>query len=78
MAREGANPFRQQYEWGLSNNTFMGIYAALGIGSAFTMFFMGFSNALINYFASVSLHRDAVKRIFFAPQSFFDTTPLGR
>lgn len=68
----------QAMEWGLSNNTFMGIYAALGIGSAITAFFMGFSNALINYFASVRLHRDAIKRVFYAPQSFFDTTPLGR
>lgn len=34
--------------------------------------------AFINYFASVQLHRDAVKRVMFAPQSFFDTTPLGR
>jgi ABC-type multidrug transport system fused ATPase/permease subunit len=68
----------QAYEWGYSNNFFMGIYAALGIGSACSIFFMGFSNAMINYFASVTLHRDALKRIFFAPQSFFDTTPLGR
>lgn len=34
--------------------------------------------AFINYFASVQLHRNAAKRVMFAPQSFFDTTPLGR
>ena len=34
--------------------------------------------AFINYFASVQLHRNAAKRVMSAPQSFFDTTPLGR
>ena len=56
----------------------MGIYAALGVSSAIAMFFQGFTNATLNYFASVTLHRDAIKRVMFAPQSFFDTTPLGR
>lgn len=68
----------QKYEWGWSNNKFMGVYAALGFGSAISAFFMGFTNAYINYFASVRLHADAIQRIMFAPQSFFDTTPLGR
>ncbi|TXT15664.1 hypothetical protein VHUM_00167 [Vanrija humicola] len=68
----------QNYEWGWSNGKFMGVYAALGFGSAISAFFMGFSNAYINYFASVRLHADAIQRIMFAPQSFFDTTPLGR
>lgn len=68
----------QKYQWGKDNNFFMGIYVALGIGSALSAFFMGFSNALINYNASVRLHADAIQRVMFAPQSFFDTTPLGR
>jgi len=42
------------------------------------MFFQGASMAFINFFASVQLHRNAAKRVMFAPQSFFDTTPLGR
>lgn len=68
----------QQGHWGLSNNTFMGIYAALGIGSAIAIFLMGFSNSMFTYFASVRLHALAVRRVMFSPQSFFDTTPLGR
>jgi ABC-type multidrug transport system fused ATPase/permease subunit len=68
----------QERQWGLSNGVYMGIYAGLGIGSAVSMFFQGASMAFINYFASVQLHRNAAKRVMFAPQSFFDTTPLGR
>lgn len=68
----------QRYEWGLSNNLFMGIYACLGIGTAISAFLMGFSNSMFTYFASVRLHARAVHRVMFSPQAFFDTTPLGR
>ncbi|WVQ79719.1 hypothetical protein IAT38_001819 [Cryptococcus sp. DSM 104549] len=68
----------QERKWDEPNGFYMGIYGGLGIGTAVSMFFQGFSNALINYFASVSIHRNAIKRVMFAPQSFFDTTPLGR
>ncbi|WWC90534.1 uncharacterized protein L201_005470 [Kwoniella dendrophila CBS 6074] len=68
----------QEYKWDYANGFYMGIYAGLGILTAVTMFFQGFSNALINYFASVSIHKKAITRVMFAPQSFFDTTPLGR
>lgn len=68
----------QEVRFPLSNGVYMAIYAALGIGSALSMFFQGFATAFLNYFASVTLHKNAVKRIMFAPQSFFDTTPLGR
>ncbi|WVR09429.1 hypothetical protein IAU60_006496 [Kwoniella sp. DSM 27419] len=68
----------QEYKWPQPNGFYMGVYAGLGIMTALTMFFQGFSNALINYFASVRIHRDAITRVMFAPQEFFDTTPLGR
>ncbi|BEI91781.1 uncharacterized protein CcaverHIS019_0406010 [Cutaneotrichosporon cavernicola] len=68
----------QQGEWGLSNNAFMGAYAALGIGQALGVFLIGSFMSLINFFASVTIHRDAIKSVMYAPQSFFDTTPLGR
>lgn len=68
----------QQGEWGLSNNTFMGTYAALGIGQALGVFVMGSMVSLINFFASVRIHREAIGSVMYAPQSFFDTTPLGR
>lgn len=68
----------QENKWPYGDGFYMGIYAALGIGSALSLFYQGFTNALMTYFASVRLHRDAIKRVIFAPQSFFDTTPLGR
>ncbi|GMK55176.1 hypothetical protein CspeluHIS016_0202320 [Cutaneotrichosporon spelunceum] len=68
----------QQGSWGLSNNAFMGVYAALGIGQALGVFVIGSFMSLINFFASVTIHRDAITSVIYAPQSFFDTTPLGR
>ena len=68
----------QERRWPQSNGFYMGIYAGLGVGSALAMFMQGYTNATINYFASVRLHKDAIRRVMFAPQSFFDTTPLGR
>ncbi|CAK9781035.1 hypothetical protein CC85DRAFT_282605 [Cutaneotrichosporon oleaginosum] len=68
----------QQGQWGLSNNAFMGAYAALGVGQALGVFVIGSFMSLINFFASVNIHRDAIKSVMYAPQSFFDTTPLGR
>ena len=68
----------QERRWNLPDGVYMGIYASLGIGSALATFFMGFSNAILNIIASTRLHHDAIKRVMFAPQWFFDTTPLGR
>jgi ABC-type multidrug transport system fused ATPase/permease subunit len=68
----------QERKWAYGDAFYMGIYAGLGLGSALSLFFAGFTNALLNYFASVRLHKDAITRVMFAPQSFFDTTPLGR
>jgi ABC-type multidrug transport system fused ATPase/permease subunit len=68
----------QEYKWSYGDGFYMGIYAGLGIGSALSLFFQGFSMAVLNYFASVRLHHNAITRVMFAPQSFFDTTPLGR
>ena len=68
----------QERKWPYGDGFYMGIYAGLGVGSAVSLFFQGFSTALLTYFASVRLHRDSIKRVMFAPQSFFDTTPLGR
>ncbi|ORX38364.1 P-loop containing nucleoside triphosphate hydrolase protein [Kockovaella imperatae] len=68
----------QEHKWHQPNAFYMAIYAGLGIGSAFAMFLQGYTNAAINYFASVTLYRNAIQRVMFAPQSFFDTTPLGR
>ncbi|OWZ63367.1 hypothetical protein AYX15_04629 [Cryptococcus neoformans] len=68
----------EETKWPQPNGFYMGIYAGLGVGLAIALFFQGFSNALINYFASVNIHHNAISRVMLAPQTFFDTTPLGR
>ncbi|KAG8736093.1 hypothetical protein FRC12_017781 [Ceratobasidium sp. 428] len=68
----------QQMKWHYPQGFYMGIYAGLGSAQALMMFSMGSLFALMSFYASVSLHRDAMKRLMHAPMSFFDTTPLGR
>ncbi|KAG8995314.1 hypothetical protein FRB94_009286 [Tulasnella sp. JGI-2019a] len=57
---------------------YMGVYAALGIAQAIFTFLLGVSMALLSFYACVSLHHQALGKVFHAPMSFFDTTPLGR
>jgi len=56
----------------------MGIYAALGVALTITFFISGATIGLIAYFASKSLHLEAINSVMHAPMSFFETTPLGR
>ncbi|KAG1785703.1 ABC transporter [Suillus plorans] len=55
-----------------------GIYAALGVSQALTMFMMGGVLAILTYYASQQLHGRSIQRVMYAPMSFFETTPLGR
>ncbi|KAG8995316.1 hypothetical protein FRB94_009288 [Tulasnella sp. JGI-2019a] len=57
---------------------YMGVYAALGVGQAIFTFLLGVSMALLSFYACVGLHHQALGKVFHAPMSFFDTTPLGR
>ncbi|KDQ57208.1 hypothetical protein JAAARDRAFT_35814 [Jaapia argillacea MUCL 33604] len=57
---------------------YMGIYAMLGVSQAIVFFIMGSTFSYLTYFASKSLHRSAIRRVMYAPMSFFETTPLGR
>ncbi|CAE6463976.1 hypothetical protein ACGC1H_006664 [Rhizoctonia solani] len=68
----------QEMKWAYPQGFYMGIYAGLGVAQAFSIFAMGALFALMSFYASVSLHRGAMKRLMHAPMSFFDTTPLGR
>ncbi|KAI6025090.1 hypothetical protein PISMIDRAFT_27312 [Pisolithus microcarpus 441] len=68
----------EEMKWNYPQGFYMGIYAALGVSQAFTMFFVGFVFALLTYYASQNLHERAIYRVLHAPMSFFETTPLGR
>lgn len=60
------------------NGFYQGIYAMLGIASALFTFGLGSSMGIMSYFASNNLYKNALRRVFFSPMSFFDTQPLGR
>ncbi|CUA69652.1 ABC transporter C family member 12 [Rhizoctonia solani] len=68
----------QEMKWAYPQGFYMGIYAALAVTQAISTFVMGAVFALVSFYASVSLHRGAMKRLMHAPMAFFDTTPLGR
>lgn len=62
----------------LSTGEYIGIYAALGAGSAIFMFaFSTYMTTAGTNSSRTMLHR-AMTRVLRAPMSFFDTTPLGR
>lgn len=69
----------QQLRWTyLDEGTYMGVYAALGLGQSIGLFCMSASFALFAFFTSCRLHARAARRVLHAPLSFFDTTPQGR
>ncbi|PCH42435.1 nucleoside triphosphate hydrolase protein [Wolfiporia cocos MD-104 SS10] len=65
-------------EWGKSNSFYQVLYACLGIAQAVFMFAVGATMDILGSFVSYNLHHNAIKNIFYAPMSYFDTTPLGR
>ncbi|KAG2341335.1 ABC transporter [Suillus weaverae] len=68
----------QENKWHQPAAFYTGIYAALGVSQALTMFMLGGVFALLTYYASQQLHRRSLQRVMYAPMSFFETTPLGR
>lgn len=57
---------------------YQGIYALLGIVSALFTLIVGMAMTGNAVQASRGLYDNALRRVFFSPTSFFDTTPLGR
>jgi ATP-binding cassette subfamily C (CFTR/MRP) protein 1 len=57
---------------------YMGVYVCIAASAAVFGFIRVVTMACMGIRASRSLHRDLVTTILHAPQSFFDTTPLGR
>jgi len=57
---------------------YLGIYAGLAVTLALFTFLRTIIIVHFGIRASTTLHRDLLQSIFNAPQSFFDTTPVGR
>jgi ABC-type multidrug transport system fused ATPase/permease subunit len=57
---------------------YQGIYGTLGVITALFTLFTGMVMTALSVQASRTLYNRALKGIFFAPMSFFDTNPLGR
>ncbi|XP_076024056.1 ATP-binding cassette sub-family C member 3 isoform X2 [Genypterus blacodes] len=56
----------------------VGVYAALGITQGVLVMMSSFTLAMGNISAARKLHADLLDNKFHTPQSFFDTTPIGR
>lgn len=56
----------------------VGVYAALGISQGILVTFSSFTLALGKIQAARKLHEALLDNKFHTPQSFFDTTPIGR
>ncbi|XP_051530363.1 ATP-binding cassette sub-family C member 3-like isoform X2 [Myxocyprinus asiaticus] len=56
----------------------VGVYAALGISQGILVMFSSFTLAMGKIRAARKLHQTLLDNKFHTPQSFFDTTPIGR
>uniref|UniRef100_A0A8C2GV26 ATP-binding cassette, sub-family C (CFTR/MRP), member 3 n=1 Tax=Cyprinus carpio TaxID=7962 RepID=A0A8C2GV26_CYPCA len=59
-------------------STRVGVYAALGLSQGVLVMFSSFTLALGKIQAARKLHQTLLDNKFHTPQSFFDTTPIGR
>lgn len=64
--------------FGLSEGTYIGVYAGLGFSQALLLFMFSTVLSVSGTNASRTLLHRAITRVLRAPMSFFDTTPLGR
>ncbi|KAI6025620.1 ABC protein [Pisolithus orientalis] len=64
--------------WHRSNSFYQTLYGCLGVAQAIFTFLLGASVDVMGYFVSQNLHHQSVQKVFYAPMTFFDTTPLGR
>ncbi|RSM11839.1 hypothetical protein CDV31_006607 [Fusarium ambrosium] len=62
----------------ISEDGYMGGYAAFGIGQSLGLFCMNATFALFCFWCSNKLHHAAMSSVLLAPVAFFDTTPQGR
>ena len=68
----------QEDYFNLSQGVYMAVYAALAIAQTIATFLMGATTGYLSFYACKNLHRDAIRRIMYAPMAWFDVTPAGR
>ncbi|CZR37595.1 uncharacterized protein FPRO_07214 [Fusarium proliferatum ET1] len=68
---------RNQYTT-ISEDAYMGGYAAFGAGQSLGLFCMSATFALFCFWCSNKLHHASMSKVLLAPVAFFDTTPQGR
>ncbi|KAG8971979.1 hypothetical protein FRC05_010514, partial [Tulasnella sp. 425] len=61
-----------------STKFYMILYAVLAVAQSAFLYVFGAAMSLLSFYACRNLHQQAINKIFHAPMSFFDTTPLGR
>ncbi|KAM0342559.1 hypothetical protein ACHAPU_009411 [Fusarium lateritium] len=62
----------------ISEEAYMGGYAAFGAGQSLGLFCMSATFALFCFWCSNKLHHASMTKVLHAPVAFFDTTPQGR
>ncbi|KAF5017073.1 hypothetical protein F66182_11052, partial [Fusarium sp. NRRL 66182] len=62
----------------ISQDAYMGGFAAFGVGQSLGLFSMSATFALFCFWCSNRLHHAAMSKVLLAPVAFFDTTPQGR
>ena len=62
----------------LGDRGYVGIYLTFGVVQSLMLFCFSSFMAIVGNRAARGLHIGAIRRVLYAPASFFDTTPLGR
>ncbi|KAG0701997.1 ABC protein [Suillus ampliporus] len=60
------------------NSFYQILYGCLGVSQTVFTFLLGAVVDFLAFYASQNLHHKSVRNVFYAPMSFFDTTPTGR
>ncbi|KAI1797261.1 P-loop containing nucleoside triphosphate hydrolase protein [Ganoderma leucocontextum] len=68
----------QENTWNRPNSFYQILYGCLGVGQSLFTFGVGSAMDEMGFFVSQNLHHHSIRNIFYAPMSFFDTTPMGR
>ncbi|KIJ14255.1 hypothetical protein PAXINDRAFT_169871 [Paxillus involutus ATCC 200175] len=64
--------------WNRPNSFYQILYGCLGVAQATFTLLLGGCIDLMTSYISQNLHHESVKKVFYAPMSYFDTTPMGR